>query len=111
VTVTWGKGDIDADPRFQNPAGVDHVAGTTDDDLHVRSGSPCLDAGNNTAVPADVDDLNVNGNRLERVPFDLDGQPRFVDRPDAANTGVADAPSYPGIVDLGAYELSATATP
>jgi hypothetical protein len=111
VAITWGKKNIDADPQFRDPVGVDRVAGTVDDDLHVRGGSPCVDAGDDTAVPADADDLNSNGNRVERVPFDLDGQPRFVDRPDAPNTGVADAPAYPAIVDLGAYEVSATATP
>lgn len=105
VTLTWGTRNIDADPQFQNPLGVDRVAGTADDDLHLRSGSPCIDAGDDKAVPADADDLNSNGNRTERIPFDLDGKPRFVDRADAPNTGVADAPLYPSIVDLGAYEL------
>ena len=107
-TITWGKKNIDADPQFRNPLGADRVAGTADDDLHVRPGSPCVDAGDNTAVPADADDLNSNGNRLERVPFDLDGQPRFVNRADTQDTGVADAPLYPSVVDLGAYELSTT---
>ncbi len=105
VAITWGTKNIDVDPQFVGPLGVDRVGGTADDDLHVRPGSPCVDAGNNKAVPEDVDDLNGNGNRAERVPFDLDGKPRFVDRADAANTGVADAPLYPSVVDLGAYEL------
>jgi len=105
VAITWGKKNIDADPQFQSPLGVDRVAGTADDDLHVRPGSPCVDAGDNKTVPADVDDLNSNGNQLERMPFDLDGQPRFVNRADAPDTGVADAPLYPSVVDLGAYEL------
>jgi len=108
VTVSWGKGNLDADPGFQNPAGVDRVPGTADDDLRLRSGSPCIDAGDNAGVPTDVDDLNSDGNRLERVPFDLGGQPRFVDRLDAPDTGAADAPLYPWIVDLGAYELGNT---
>ena len=105
VTVTWGAGNIDGDPRFQDAAGPDKVAGTKDDDLHLRAGSSCVDAGNDTAVPADVDDLNANADRLERIPFDLDAKPRFVDHPGTANTGVADAPRYPQVVDLGAYEL------
>ena len=111
VTVMWGKQNIDADPQFESPLGVDRVAGTADDDLHVRPGSPCVDAGDNKAVPVDVDDLNSNGNRLERMPFDLDGQARFVDCPDAPNTGVADAPLYPSVADLGAYELGNTSAP
>jgi hypothetical protein len=105
ATVTWGAGNLNADPRFQNPDGPDHVAGTSDDDLHLKSGSPCIDAGDDVAVPADIDDLNSNGNRLERTPFDLDDHPRFADDPATPNTGIADAPLYPGIVDLGTYEF------
>ncbi len=59
-------------------------------------------------VPPDADDLDLNGDLLERLPFDLDGLARFADDPDTADTGVADAPLYPWIVDLGAYELSDT---
>jgi hypothetical protein len=105
VTVTWGAGNLNADPKFQNPDGADHVAGTPDDDLHLKAGSPGIDAGDNTAVPADLDDLDADGNRLERIPFDLDGRARFTDDPSTANTGVADAPTYPWVVDLGAYEF------
>ncbi len=108
VTVTWGGGNIDADPRFRDPLGPDRVAGTKDDDLRVRAGSPCVDAGDNTAVPADADDLDLDDDRLERIPFDLDGRPRFADHPDTADTGRADAPAYPTIVDIGAYELGST---
>jgi predicted outer membrane repeat protein len=104
ATATWGAGNRDADPRFRNPAGPDQVAGTTDDDLHPRAGSPCIDAGNNAAVPPDLDDLDSDGDRLERLPLDLDGRPRFLDDPATANTGTADAPLYPALVDLGAYE-------
>ncbi|MBN1506973.1 MAG: right-handed parallel beta-helix repeat-containing protein [Sedimentisphaerales bacterium] len=111
ATIVWGEGNVETDPRFRDPAGADHVAGTADDDLHVRPGSPCVDAGDDTAVPMDDDDLNANGNRAERVPYDLDGQPRFVDHADTPDTGVADAPLYPAVVDIGAYELSATAAP
>jgi hypothetical protein len=111
VSVLWGRKNIDADPQFRTPAGADRIAGTMDDDLRIRPGSPCIDAGDNTSVPADADDVNANNNRLERTPFDLDGQGRFVDRADAANAGVSDPPAYTGIVDLGAYEVSTAATP
>ena len=109
--MTWGKGNIDADPQFRNPAGADLVAGTTDDDLHIRPGSPCIDAGDNTAVPMDIDDLNTNNNSSNASPSTWTASLRFVDRPDAPNTGVADAPPYPAIVDLGAYETTTAATP
>jgi predicted outer membrane repeat protein len=105
ANVTWGSRNINVDPKFQKAAGPDGVEGTPDDDLRLQSGSLCLDAGDNTAVPADADDLNANGNRQERIPFDLDDQARFTDAPAAPNTGRADGTAYPLIVDLGAYEL------
>ena len=104
--LTWGNGNLNVNPLFQNPAGNDEVAGTEDDDLRLRSGSSCIDAGDNTAVPADADDLDGNNDRLERIPLDLGGQSRFADDSNAANTGVADSPAYPWIVDIGAYEFT-----
>jgi hypothetical protein len=70
--------------------GPDAVWGTDDDDfgdLHLMSGSPCLDAGENAAVPADLSG-------------DLDGCFRFVDDPSTVDTGTGTPP----IVDMGAYE-------
>ena len=68
------------------------------------AGSPCLDAGDNEQVAADVADLDGDGDTLERMPLDIAGRPRFIDIPASANTGVADPPTYPAIVDMGAYE-------
>jgi len=107
TAFTWAAGNIDADPRFQDAAGADKIAGTPDDDLRLRSGSPCVDAGDNTAVPVDADDLDYDNDRLERLPLDIDARPRFVDHPATVNTGIADAPRYPQIVDLGACESPA----
>jgi hypothetical protein len=104
--INWGNGNIDTNPLLQNPNGNDNVGGTEDDDLRIRSGSSCIDAGDNTAVPADVDDLDIDDDRSERIPVDLDGQSRFIDDPVTANTGLADSPAYPRIVDIGAYEFS-----
>ena len=73
-----GVGNIDADPLFVQPGS---------DDVHLTFGSPCLDAGDNEAVPVDV-------------LTDLDGEPRFQDDPDAADTGNGTPP----IVDMGPYE-------
>ncbi|MHC4088367.1 MAG: right-handed parallel beta-helix repeat-containing protein, partial [Planctomycetota bacterium] len=64
-----GTGNIDADPMF-----TDALNG----DYRLLSGSPCIDVGNNAAVPADI-------------TTDLDGHPRIVN-----NT-----------VDMGAYEIPA----
>ncbi len=78
-TLNWGDGNIDADPLFVDPA---------NDDYRVSTGSPCIDAGNNTAVPMDI-------------TTDLDGNPRFVDDPGTTDTGSGTPP----IVDMGAYEF------
>jgi hypothetical protein len=63
-------------------------------DFRLRSGSPCIDAGDNTAVP-------------EGITTDLDGNPRFVDDPDTADTGQGDPP----VVDMGAYEFQGMPCP
>jgi len=81
-TLTWGLGNIDADPKFANP---------TAGDYHLLPGSPCIDAGNNAAVPAGI-------------TTDLDGNPRFVDDLSAPDTGQGTPP----IVDMGAYEAVST---
>ncbi|MFG0285772.1 MAG: right-handed parallel beta-helix repeat-containing protein [Phycisphaerales bacterium JB039] len=80
-----GTGNIDADPMF-----VDAGAG----DLRLAEGSPCADAGDNTALPAGV-------------LTDLDGLDRFVDDPLAPETGVSGGAGGESIVDMGAYERQA----
>jgi len=93
-------GCTEADPLFVDPDGPDGIRGTSDDDLRVQAGSPCLDAGDNAAVPADVLDLDGDGNRAERLPVDVLGQPRRVDDPAAPDVGAGTAP----LVDMGAHE-------
>ena len=68
-----GTGNIDADPLFVDP---------DNGDLRLQAGSPCIDAGDNTAVP-------------RGVLRDLDGNPRFID-----STFVGTMAT----VDMGAYE-------
>ena len=104
--ITRGDGNIDMGPGFRDPAGADEVVGTADDDLGLKAGSSCIDAGDNTAVPADIDDIDLNDDLSERIPLDLDGRTRFADDPDTPDTGLADAPAYPDIVDIGAYEYT-----
>jgi hypothetical protein len=78
VTLTYsdveggwtGTGNINTDPCFVDLATADY---------HLLPGSPCIDAGDSTAVPP-------------MITTDLDGNPRIVD----------------GGVDMGAYELQNT---
>ncbi len=60
---------------FVDVDGADGALGNADDDLRLLIGSPCVDSGDNAAVPADL-------------TTDLDGRPRILN----------------GIVDRGAYE-------
>lgn len=83
-----GIGNINADPIFIRvpAAGADGKWGTNDDDygdLRLQAGSPCIDSGDNSLVPAGT-------------VTDLAGNARFVDSPGVNDPGV--------IVDMGAYE-------
>ncbi|UCD76889.1 MAG: right-handed parallel beta-helix repeat-containing protein [Phycisphaerales bacterium] len=80
-----GEGNIDADPLFVDPDNYN---------FRIGPGSPCIDAGDNYAVPDDVD-------------ADLDGNPRFVDDPATVDTGNGEPP----IVDMGAYEFQGESCP
>jgi predicted outer membrane repeat protein len=100
-----GVGNIIADPRFVNALGPDGVAGTEDDDLRLRPDSPCIDAGDTTALPADVFDLDNDGDSAEPLPLDLHGNRRALQTPATPDTGVPpDPPLPPAIVDMGAIE-------
>lgn len=80
-------GSIESSPKFVLSPNVTNTGTFTEGDLHLDAGSPCVDAGDNEAVPGDVS-------------TDLDGLARFVDDPDAPNVGSGTAPN----VDMGALE-------
>lgn len=96
---------IGGDPSFVvNPGpGDDDTWGTADDvigDYHLRLGSPCIDAGDNGAVPSDLRDADGDGDVDEPLPFDCEGLPRVADVPSAPDVGKGTPP----LVDIGAYE-------
>ncbi|MHC4214300.1 MAG: right-handed parallel beta-helix repeat-containing protein [Planctomycetota bacterium] len=102
-SLTWGEGNIDGDPCFALPGYWDDPCGTpgdanddiwVDGDYHLQMVSPCIDAGDNNSVPADVADIDGDGNTVEAMPWDLDGHYRIGD-------GDCDGNST---VDMGAYE-------
>ena len=80
-----GTGNRNAAPRY---AGSPWKFATSAADYRLRSDSPAIDAGDNTAVP-------VGRTR------DLLGRPRFRDDPRTPDTGVGLAP----VVDMGAVEF------
>ncbi len=78
--VDWELGNITSNPLFVNSDGSDY---------RLLATSPCIDAGDNTAVP-------------DGITTDLDGDARFVNDPDTPDTGNPDGVNP--IVDMGAYE-------
>jgi len=98
-----GAGNIGNDPMFKDADGPDNIIGTEDDNLELAAGSPCIDAGDNNSVPADMADLDGDGDTSEPTPFDLEGNPRLFDDPITADTGYP--PWADAIVDIGAYEF------
>lgn len=95
-----GTANFAADPLFVNPAGLDGMPGTDDDDFSLHPDSPAVDAGHNAEVPADAADLDNDGNVTEPLPVDRLGLKRFAIGPFGADTGAGTGP----LVDLGAIE-------
>ena len=83
-----GTGNFAMNPLFVDPNGPDNKVGTADDNLRLDLASPCRDVGDNSVLPADVADLDNDGDVNEPIPFDIDGKPRILN----------------GAIDLGAYE-------
>ena len=80
---TWyGFNNIGEDPLFVDPAGGD---------FGLNPGSPCIDAGNNPAIP-------------EENVLDFMREPRFVDDPNSPDNGFGTPP----LIDMGAIEFQAS---
>ncbi len=84
-----GAGNINANPMFVDADGADNWEGTLDDDLHLRDDSPCINTGDDAAVPADVTTDYEGDARIQqcRVDMGADESPYFVD---CNNNGRAD---------------------
>jgi len=80
-----GGGNISVDPKFVSASKNPAVCAPN---LRLLSSSPCIDAGDSTALPPEV-------------VTDIDGFPRRADHPCAGDTGTGGPP----VVDMGAYEF------
>ncbi len=79
-----GAGSFTAEPKFVSLLGPDGLLGTIDDDLRLRTGSPCQDRG-------------ITSDQVSQLQFDLLGKPRVYDET-RVTVGAF------GPIDLGAYE-------
>ncbi len=78
-TGQWGgSGNVVESPAgpFIDGDGADNTWGTGDDNPRLRRGSVCINAAEAAALPEDAADLDVDGDRVEPLPRDLDGNPR-----------------------------------
>ncbi|MBD3235930.1 MAG: hypothetical protein GF330_04440 [Candidatus Eisenbacteria bacterium] len=83
--------NVSADPQFVDPDGGD---------FHLLAGSPCIDAGNNDALPPDLGDLDGDEDVDEPLPLDFFGDARRYDMPSVPDSGNGTPP----IVDMGIHE-------
>ncbi|RNC86406.1 MAG: T9SS C-terminal target domain-containing protein [Winogradskyella sp.] len=83
-----GTNNIDATSPSFDPLFVDSANG----DFRLQSGSPLIDAGNDSYLPQDTFDVDNDGDTTETLPLDLDGELRI--------SG--------SFVDMGAYEFQNT---
>jgi len=90
-----GTGNISGTPQFVAPGGRSIEGEWIDGDYRLKSTSSCIDAGSNAKIPADVLDLDRDGNTTEQLPLDLDRDTRVL--------GTR--------VDMGAYEQVKTPGP
>jgi predicted outer membrane repeat protein len=101
ATIFTGNRNVGLDPLFVDQSGPNNIVGDWDDDLRPAPGSPAIDTGNNSAMPGDQFDIDLDGNTGENLPFDILGQLRQTDDPSTPNTGLGSSP----LVDRGAYEF------
>jgi len=89
-----GTNNLSSDPSFVDPGA----------DFRLNLGSPAIDAGDSTAIPLDLADLDEDHITDEMIELALDRDRRRVDDPYVPDTGIADGEGR--VVDMGAYESS-----
>lgn len=85
------------EPEFRNstsPAGPDNIWMTEDDGLVLTGDNLGVNGGTNLYMPEDIHDVDMDGDIQEKYPIDILGNDRIRN----------------GIIDLGAYEISALNT-
>jgi predicted outer membrane repeat protein len=73
-----------------------------DGGFRLTAGSPCIDTADSTYVPSDTYDLDEDGDRLEPIPVDLDGNARRSFTPALRDGVIVLVPQ----LDMGAYEFT-----
>ena len=97
IPGTDGGSNSTSDPLFlQSPSAGDGdwttLADNSYGDLHLQTtptASTGIDSGSNSALPADIADLDDDGNTAEQIPYDLDEELRI-------NNGTVDRGAYEG---------------
>lgn len=95
VEYTWG-GAGGAGNKNVLPSFVNYNGGN----LALSATSLCCDAADYSKLPADILDVDVDGNFAEIIPWDLASQGRWAPNPNVADSGTGTF-TY---LDMGAYE-------
>ncbi|MDP2898124.1 MAG: right-handed parallel beta-helix repeat-containing protein [bacterium] len=78
-----GQGNIGANPLFVNADGPDDIPGTEDDNLGLLPTSPCIDTGDNAAVPPSAltdiaGNLRIASGGVDMGAFEFQGGPWLI---------------------------------
>jgi hypothetical protein len=113
AATTGGDQVLDQDPKFADLEGADYlVGGWTDARLQGPGAgdgpSPAIDAGDNTALPADSADLDGDGDTGEPLPMDRLGRARVqtVRNGATVDMGMFESAGQPLPVELAAWQAA-----
>ncbi len=103
-TSALGFGVVADDPLFISALGADGSAGSGDEDLRLRPGSPSIDLLTSMVLDDDRGDQDGDGSTSEQVLFDAAWVSRISNDPATPNAAG-------NTVDHGAYEFQGTSCP